>query len=216
MTALRGSCLCGGVRFEIAGPLMRSSHCLCRQCQKGHGAPFRTRAWVATADFRFLASMPGRSTASRWLGSTMTPASAPTHTRLSSTTRRGSRSPTTFPNTQRVSPARTHDTIPDRPDHRGPDSPSRRGRPKSQTSMKKVPAAELSARSRFSQRTFAGAHGNGRDAPISDLPSLTPERGRSTHLRPSSPRQRLVVSLKKRSFAADFWSCWQTSSRQFV
>ena len=35
-------------------------------------------------------------------------------------------------------------------------------------------------------------------------------------LRPSSPRQRLVVSLKKRSFAADFWSCWQTSSRQFV
>ena len=27
MTALRGSCLCGGVRFEIDGPLMRSSHC---------------------------------------------------------------------------------------------------------------------------------------------------------------------------------------------
>ena len=30
--------------------------------------------------------------------------------------------------------------------------------------MKKVPATELSARSRFSQRTFAGAHGDGRDA----------------------------------------------------
>ena len=27
MTELRGSCLCGGVRFEIDGPLMRSSHC---------------------------------------------------------------------------------------------------------------------------------------------------------------------------------------------
>jgi hypothetical protein len=27
MTALCGSCLCGGVRFEIDGPLMRSSHC---------------------------------------------------------------------------------------------------------------------------------------------------------------------------------------------
>jgi hypothetical protein len=27
MTALRGSCLCGGVRFEIDGLLMRSSHC---------------------------------------------------------------------------------------------------------------------------------------------------------------------------------------------
>jgi hypothetical protein len=28
MTALRGSYLCGEVRFEIDGPLMRSSHCL--------------------------------------------------------------------------------------------------------------------------------------------------------------------------------------------
>jgi hypothetical protein len=55
MTELRGSCLCGGVRFEIDGPLMRSSHCHCRQCQKAHGAPFRTRAPVAAADFRFLA-----------------------------------------------------------------------------------------------------------------------------------------------------------------
>jgi hypothetical protein len=55
MTALRGSCLCGGVRFEIDGPLMRSSHCHCWQCQKAHGAPFRTRARVAAADFRFLA-----------------------------------------------------------------------------------------------------------------------------------------------------------------
>jgi hypothetical protein len=54
MTALRGSCLCGGVRFEIDGPLMRSSHCHCRQCQKAHGAPFRTRARVATTDLRFL------------------------------------------------------------------------------------------------------------------------------------------------------------------
>jgi hypothetical protein len=55
MTALRGSCLCGEVRFEIDGPLMRSSHCHCRQCQKAHGAPFRTRARVAAADFRVLA-----------------------------------------------------------------------------------------------------------------------------------------------------------------
>src|SRR5215471_15623182 len=54
MTVLRGSCLCGEVRFEIDGPLMRSSHCHCRQCQKAHGAPFRTRARVAAADFRFL------------------------------------------------------------------------------------------------------------------------------------------------------------------
>ena len=55
MKGLRGSCLCGEVRFEIDGPLMRSSHCHCRQCQKAHGAPFRARARVAAADFRFLA-----------------------------------------------------------------------------------------------------------------------------------------------------------------
>ena len=55
MTALRGSCLCGEVRFQIAGPLMRASHCHCRQRQKAHGAPFRTRARVAAAVFRFLA-----------------------------------------------------------------------------------------------------------------------------------------------------------------
>jgi hypothetical protein len=55
MTALLGSCLCGEVRFETDGPLLRSSHCHCRQCQKAHRAPFRTRARVAGADFRFLA-----------------------------------------------------------------------------------------------------------------------------------------------------------------
>jgi hypothetical protein len=69
MTALRRSCLCGEVQFEIDGPLMRASHCHCRQCQKGHGAPFRTRARVAAANFRYLAgeelvsfceSTPGR------------------------------------------------------------------------------------------------------------------------------------------------------------
>jgi hypothetical protein len=55
MTALQGGCLCDEVRFEIDGPLIRSSHCHCRQCQKAHGAPFRTRARVAAANFRFLA-----------------------------------------------------------------------------------------------------------------------------------------------------------------
>lgn len=55
MTALHGGCLCGCVRFEIDGGLLRSSHCHCRQCQKAHGAPFRTRIRVAAADFRFTA-----------------------------------------------------------------------------------------------------------------------------------------------------------------
>ena len=53
MTALQGSCLCGGVRFEIDGPRC-DLHCHCGQCQKAQW-PFRTRARVAAADFRFLA-----------------------------------------------------------------------------------------------------------------------------------------------------------------
>jgi len=49
---LRGSCLCGGVRFEIEGPLMRSSHCIAGR-PEAHGAPFRTRARVAAPIFAF-------------------------------------------------------------------------------------------------------------------------------------------------------------------
>jgi hypothetical protein len=42
-------------------------------------------------------------------------------------------------------------------------------------------STEASGRCRFSQATFAVSHGNGRDAPIADLPALSPERGALTH-----------------------------------
>ena len=65
MTALRGSCLCGGVRFEITGPLMRSSHCHCRMCQKQHGAAFRSRSRPApvrtTGEWLLSITPPGSS-----------------------------------------------------------------------------------------------------------------------------------------------------------
>ena len=44
------------------------------------------------------------------------------------------------------------------------------------------PRPRLSAHYRFSQGTFAGTWGNGRDAPIPDLPAVAPERGGSTHI----------------------------------
>ena len=53
MPAIRGSCLCGGVKFEIAGPLLRPLNCYCTFCQKQHGAAFRTRARVARSDFKW-------------------------------------------------------------------------------------------------------------------------------------------------------------------
>jgi hypothetical protein len=54
MSAIRGSCLCGGVRFEIDGELLRPLHCHCSRCRKQHGAAFRSRARVRTADFKWL------------------------------------------------------------------------------------------------------------------------------------------------------------------
>ncbi len=52
---IRGSCLCGSVRYEISGALDRLLHCHCSQCRKAHGAAFGTYARVKRADFRFFA-----------------------------------------------------------------------------------------------------------------------------------------------------------------
>ena len=50
---LRGSCLCGGVRYEISGPLSYPLNCHCSICRKAHGAAFRSRARVKADDFRW-------------------------------------------------------------------------------------------------------------------------------------------------------------------
>ena len=54
MTLLHGSCQCGGVAFEISGPLLGAAHCHCTKCRKQTGAAFRTRARVAKAHFRVV------------------------------------------------------------------------------------------------------------------------------------------------------------------
>lgn len=48
---IRGSCLCGSVRYEVRGPFGRVTHCHCSQCRKAHGAAFGTYARVRWADF---------------------------------------------------------------------------------------------------------------------------------------------------------------------
>lgn len=54
MTAIHGTCLCGGVKFEITGPLLRPLNCHCSLCRKQHGAAFRSRARVSRNDFHWL------------------------------------------------------------------------------------------------------------------------------------------------------------------
>jgi len=41
---LEGSCLCGGVAYEVSTPLTNLSHCHCSMCRKVHGAMFATYA----------------------------------------------------------------------------------------------------------------------------------------------------------------------------
>ena len=53
MTAFRGSCLCGGVKFEITGPLLSPLNCHCSLCRKQNAAPFRSRARAQVKDFRW-------------------------------------------------------------------------------------------------------------------------------------------------------------------
>ena len=43
---LKGSCLCGSVRYEIDGPLDGAMNCHCSMCRKAHGAAFRSRAGI--------------------------------------------------------------------------------------------------------------------------------------------------------------------------
>jgi hypothetical protein len=54
MANVRGSCLCGGVKLEIIGPLMRVLNCHCSKCRQQHGAAFRSRARVRIEDFKLL------------------------------------------------------------------------------------------------------------------------------------------------------------------
>ena len=50
---VRGSCLCGGIRFEADSvPLITTCHC--SKCRKSRGGAFSTTACVPISQFRFL------------------------------------------------------------------------------------------------------------------------------------------------------------------
>lgn len=64
-----GSCLCGGVRYQVEGPLAPIQLCHCSMCRKAQGTPFATNLPVPESAFRLLAgrellrqyeSSPGR------------------------------------------------------------------------------------------------------------------------------------------------------------
>jgi hypothetical protein len=52
--AIRGSCLCGGVRFEIARAAGPFELCHCSRCRKASGSAFAAAIGVAAEDYRLL------------------------------------------------------------------------------------------------------------------------------------------------------------------
>ncbi|WP_454690374.1 GFA family protein [Achromobacter aloeverae] len=50
---LRGSCLCQGVAFQIAGSVTNLLYCHCGMCRKAHGSAFRARGRVKASEFRW-------------------------------------------------------------------------------------------------------------------------------------------------------------------
>jgi hypothetical protein len=52
---VRGSCLCGGVRFAVRPPFIRAGHCHCSRCRKHSGTAVCTQARVGREQFELLA-----------------------------------------------------------------------------------------------------------------------------------------------------------------
>jgi hypothetical protein len=52
--AVRGSCLCGGVSFEIEGELSLMINCHCSRCRKARSAAHATNLFAPAAGFRWI------------------------------------------------------------------------------------------------------------------------------------------------------------------
>jgi len=52
---VRGSCLCGAVRFEVIAPFRRANYCHCSRCRKHSGSGGLAQGRVPKEGFRLLA-----------------------------------------------------------------------------------------------------------------------------------------------------------------
>src|SRR5689334_6313905 len=64
-TAFEGGCLCGAVRYRVAGPSVARSLCHCKTCRLAAGAP--SVAWVVwrSSDFSWISGAPARYASSK-------------------------------------------------------------------------------------------------------------------------------------------------------
>ncbi|AXY55620.1 GFA family protein [Acinetobacter chinensis] len=49
-----GSCLCGGLRYEIHGEIGEMVQCHCKRCRKANGTAYATNAPINKADFKIV------------------------------------------------------------------------------------------------------------------------------------------------------------------
>ena len=55
--AIKGSCLCGAVSYEITGSFKVIGHCHCSMCRKSHGAAFATWGIINPDQFRWTSGV---------------------------------------------------------------------------------------------------------------------------------------------------------------
>ena len=55
---LRGSCLCGGVRYEYEGELGTAGYCHCEDCRRISGSAFGVSVRAVAERFRIVAGSP--------------------------------------------------------------------------------------------------------------------------------------------------------------
>jgi hypothetical protein len=55
-----GGCLCGAIRYRIAGHPVEALYCHCRMCQRAHGAPVVAWLTMPLAKFAVTAGEPAR------------------------------------------------------------------------------------------------------------------------------------------------------------
>ena len=51
---IKGSCLCGGIEYEVEPIRQKIYNCHCSQCRKSHGAAFATQALAKGETLKFL------------------------------------------------------------------------------------------------------------------------------------------------------------------
>ena len=52
--ALQGTCLCGGVQYEVEAEPTSMAHCHCTRCQRGRGTAYGTVLIVKPEDYRVV------------------------------------------------------------------------------------------------------------------------------------------------------------------